>query len=86
MKSTLEELWHEYLSTEAATMTDEEREIAKKLMATEDELVKELTDTEREQFELCKNYLYEMTSVNTKQAFMCGVKFTAGFLLEVLGK
>ena len=84
--TTIEKIWYDYLSSEAATLTDEEKEIVKKLMVTEDELVKGLTDTEREHFDLCKNYIYEMTSVNTKQAFMCGVKFTAGFLLEVLGK
>ena len=82
----IKELWYEYLVTEALTMTDKEREIIPRLTEADEELRKGLSKEQVKLLDLCNNYLDEIATANTEQAFLHGVRFTAGFLFEALGK
>ena len=86
MRTILEKLWYDHLSTEAASLTEDEEKIIPKLLEADEALRKELSKEQAELLDLCNDYHGEMASLNIRQAFICGVKFTAGFLLEALEK
>ena len=84
--SIIDELWYEYLSTNASALTDKEREVMPRLAEADEKLREGLTESQIKLLDLCNDYLDEITSASVKQAFTYGVNFTAEFLFEALRK
>ncbi len=84
MKKLLEELWYEYQIEKASKRTDEEREIAERLMSSDDKLRSVLTDEQTILLEEYSRHLHDLLSVSSKDSFVVGVNFATRYLLEIL--
>ncbi len=84
MNKLLEELWYEYQSEKASRRTDEEKQLAEKIILSDEKLRKGLTDEKILLLEEYISHLHELLFVSSKDSFIIGVIFATRYLLEIL--
>ena len=84
MKSTLEELWESYFSEKIISITNEEREIIRKLADEDEKLQAQLDEEQRCRLDKCKDYRGDLNCISAKRAFCQGVEFATNYLLEII--
>ncbi len=82
MKETLEKLWTEYLSEEAAKMDTEEKRLTKTAVALHEKANDLLTKEQADAVEKYVDMLNELHAVFAKKAFCKGCEFAVSFLWE----
>lgn len=86
MKETLEKLWYEYLSDKCSSQdTDEERELAQKVISLHKDIKAMLPEEQKEAVERYADAICHMESAFTKKAFFKGCEFAVSFLWETRG-
>ncbi len=84
MKKVLEQLWYEYQTEEGIEQSEEEKELIHRLVQKSDVLRAGLSEKQKydlEQRDECQN---ELCSLCAKEAFIKGVRFATGYLLEAI--
>ena len=84
MKRILEDLWYSYQMENAVKFGKEEKEMAKKISIAEEALHRSLNDEQKAALKVYENCLDEISNVCEKNAFVKGVCFAVGFLMEAL--
>ena len=84
MKRILEDLWYSYQMENAVKFGKEEKEMAKKISIAEDALQKSLNDEQKVALKIYEDCLDEISDACEKKAFVKGIRFAVGFLLEAL--
>ena len=84
MESTIEELWDSYLSEKIISITNEEREMIKKLADEDSQLRSRLNEEQICKLDKCKDYLGDLNYISSKRAFCQGVEFATKYLLEII--
>ena len=84
MKRILEDLWYSYQIENVAKFGNEEKEMANKISIAEETLQKSLTDEQKAALKVYEDCLDEVSAACEKKAFVKGVRFAVGFLLEAL--
>ena len=84
MKRILEDLWYSYQMENAVKFGKEEKEMAKKISIAEDALQKSLNDEQKVALKIYEDCLDEISDACEKKAFIKGIRFAVGFLLEAL--
>ena len=82
----IEKLWYDHLSNEELEMTDEQKELSKRLCESDEALRSRLSKDEITELDLCNSYLSDIYDITVKRAFVSGVSFTVNFLFEALGR
>lgn len=77
----LDTLW-EYIDTFNPYTSEEEKKILSVVAKKSEEFVKSMTNEQTVAFEDYRDSLWELHSVERKEAFAKGVKFASQFLLE----
>ena len=84
MKSILEDLWYSYQMENAVKAGKQEREMAERISIAEGVLHQSLTKEQKAALKAYEDCLDEISGVCEKNAFVKGVRFAVGFLLEAL--
>lgn len=85
MKTTLEKLWNEYISSECAMLdTAEERDLSKNIAAKHELLTKSLTEEQNADLEKFIDLIYDLNAIFIQKTFLKGCEFSACFLFESL--
>lgn len=84
MNDFLKSLWYSSLMEDTFEKNDEEKRLLIEAAAYEDELIKNMTDEQKENLFEYSRCLGEISCVCDAKAFVKGVKFAASFLIEAL--
>ena len=82
--AVLENLWNPYQSEYPAQPNKEINEYFRLSEECLEKLLKEMPDDKKQIFETYYNSIQKMECIMEKDAFVRGVKFTAGFIVEAL--
>ena len=84
MKNLLEDLWFSYEIEKKTYLSDSERSIANSASDSRDKLYATLTPEQKADFDIYEDLSNETCIIYEREAFIKGVKFTAGFLTEAI--
>ena len=84
MKRMLEDLWYSYQMENAVKASKPEKEMAKRISTAEEVLHRSLNDEQKAALKAYEACLDEISGVCEKNAFVKGIRFAVGFLLEAL--
>lgn len=84
MKNLLEDLWFSYEIERSIVLSDSERSIANSASDIRDKIYATLTPTQKADFDSYEELSNETCIIYEREAFIKGVKFTAGFLAEAI--
>ena len=85
-KRFLRTLWQEHMAEECVWMEEEERELIKDVVAVEENLREDLTETERRLLEIYNDRVADLHAVAVARAFEKGVIFATQYMRAVLGE
>lgn len=84
MKNLLEDIWFSYEMEKKTDLSDSERSIANSASDSRDKLYATLTPEQKADFDSYEELSNEICLIYEKEAFIKGVKFTAGFLADAI--
>ena len=84
MKNLLEELWFSYQMEKPTVLSDCERGIVNSSSNRRDKIYETLTPEQKADFDSYEELSNEICLIYEKEAFIKGVKFTAGFLADAI--
>ena len=85
-KRFLRTLWQEHMAEECVWMEEEERELIKAVVAVEENLREDLTETERRLLEIYNDRVADLHAVAVARAFEKGVIFATQYMKAVFGE
>ena len=85
-KRFLRTLWQEHMAEECVWMEEEERELIKAVVAVEENLREDLTETERRLLEIYNDRVADLHAVAVARDFEKGVIFATQYMKAVLGE
>ena len=85
-KRFLRTLWQEHMAEECVWMEEEERELIKAVVAVEENLRQDLTETERRLLEIYNDRVADLHAVSLARAFEKGVIFATQYMRAVFGE
>ena len=85
-KRFLRTLWQEHMAEECVWMEEEEQELIKAVVAVEENLREDLTETERRLLEIYNDRVADLHAVAVARAFEKGVIFATQYMKAVFGE
>ena len=83
----LTDLWYNYFLDQCAIIKEkEEKESLSRTATLEKELIAELSPAQQKTLEKFAEAMHDTNSFLVEKAFICGVRFSTAFLLEILNK